>query len=183
MERTLIAYNPKLAEVLLSKANVLINKTDYGYAIKVEGRASMECSPSLKNFGENFVAGAFSKVVFDMKECQWMDSTFMGTLAMLGIKAKKADIAIEMVNMNEKLISLIRDLGIESLFKIYADSSLKFDSAGSYSLCSPDGSSAEDASNTILKAHESLVEASEGNASKFGKVIEMVKKDIKDSSL
>ncbi|HBM17551.1 MAG TPA: hypothetical protein DD381_14580 [Lentisphaeria bacterium] len=165
----------------MNKANVLISKTDYGFAIKVEGRASMECSPSLRNFGENIIQGAFSKIIFEMKDCQWMDSTFMGTLAMLGLKARKAGIIIEMLNMDEKNRSLIRDLGIEGLFKFDSCSDTIIDPDNSQNLCTskPDQ---QNTAETVLKAHETLVEIDNSNAEKFGKVIEMVKKEIDDSS-
>ena len=164
----------------MANANILISKTGYGYAIKVEGRANMDCSPALKNFGENITQGAFSKISFDMTACRWMDSTFMGTLAMLGLKAKKAGISIEMLNMDEKNRGLIRDLGIEGLFNFAASSDSSFDSSSTKNLTDSDSSQRATA-ETILEAHKTLAEVNDANAQKFGKVIEMVKKDIEDS--
>ena len=162
----------------MKNATVLIVKTEYGYAVRVEGRANMECSPSLKNFGENIVQGAFSKIVFDMKECIWMDSTFMGTLAMLGLKAKKAGITIEMVNMDQKNTRLIRDLGIDGLFKFENSAPTPAPQDANWVDISSAPSTMKNSAETILAAHETLVEVDDSNAQKFGKVIEMVKKDI-----
>lgn len=140
----------------------------------------MECSPSLKNFSENIVQGAFSKITFDMKDCLWMDSTFMGTLAMLGLKAKKAGISIEMLNMDEKNKGLIKDLGIDGLFSFEDSDSLPKES--NWVDISSAQSTKQNTAETILAAHETLVEVDSSNAWKFDKVIEMVKKEIEESA-
>lgn len=163
----------------MKKADVLILKADYGYAVKVEGRANLECSPSLKNFGENIVPGAFSKITFDMSECAWMDSTFMGTLAMLGLKAIKAGISVEMHNMDFKNRELIKDLGIEGLFKFENSVVSPPDSANWTNIASAKASE-KNTAETILEAHETLVEVDDSNIQRFGNVIEMVKKDLED---
>lgn len=162
------------------KANVLIVKTDYGYAVKVEGRANLECSSPLKNFGENIIPGAFSKITFDMSECSWMDSTFMGTLAMLGLKSKKAGVSIEMHNMSPKNMDLIRDLGIDVLFK-FEDTTNSSQSSANWTNITSSQPSQQSTAETILAAHETLVQVDDSNAQKFGKVIEMVKKDLEES--
>jgi len=162
------------------KANVLIVKADYGYAVKVEGRANIECSPPLKNFGENIIPGTITKITFDMSECSWMDSTFMGTLAMLGLKAKKAGISIEMLNMDQKNRNLISDLGIDGLFK-FENIFNSSNSSANWTNITSSQPSPQSTAETILAAHETLVQVDDSNAQKFGKVIEMVKKDLAEA--
>lgn len=161
------------------KANIFIVKTDDGYAVKVEGRANLECSPPLKNFGENIIPGTFTKITFDMSECSWMDSTFMGTLAMLGLRANKAGISIEMHNMGQKNKDLVRDLGIDGLFKFEDDTETSPNLTNWTNLTSSQPSQ-QSTAETILAAHETLAQVDDSNAQKFGKVIEMVKKDLEE---
>ncbi len=164
----------------MKKANVFIVKTDDGYAVKVEGRANLECSPPLKNFGENITSGAFSRIIFDMSECVWMDSTFMGTLALIGLKAKKFDISIELLNMDSKNKELLKDLGIDELFEFKNDSSIVTESSNWTDIAASKPSQ-QTTAETVLAAHETLLEVDDSNAQKFGNVIEMVKKDLEEA--
>ncbi len=164
----------------MDKAKILISKTTYGYAVKVEGRANMEsCSP-LKTLGDSIVSGAFLKLSFDMELCQWMDSTFMGTLAMLGLRAKKAGIVMELHKADQKNRSLLTDLGIEGLF-VFKDDAVSELKTGEMIDSGQENSPLKVSAEMILKAHETLVEVDKANEQKFGKVIEMVKKDIEAS--
>jgi len=162
----------------MNMGNVMIGREDYGYRIKVEGRATFECSPSLKNFADNITPGSVSKIVVDLESCIWMDSTFMGTLAILGLKSKKLDFVVEIHNADQKNSRLIRELGIESLFKFISCEPKKTD--GKWEDI-PESQKVDNKvmSETILKAHETLVEADSSNAPKFEKVIDLVKKDMK----
>ena len=100
----------------MNKANVMITRSSEGYTIKVEGRATFDCSSPIKNFIDNTVAGVIKKIIVDLASCTWMDSTFMGTLATLGLHAKKANIVVNILNASEKNIKLLKELGISSLF-------------------------------------------------------------------
>ena len=57
----------------------------------------------------------FRCVRMDMTECLAMDSTFMGVLSMIGLKAKRCDAKVELVNASEFLTKLLRDLGVVKL--------------------------------------------------------------------
>lgn len=166
----------------MKKGSVLIARETYGYIIKVEGRANLECSPALKNFIDSITPEEnVSKIVFDLSDCKWMDSTFMGTLTILGLKSRKMNIAVEICNADQRNLGLIRDLGISNLFEFISNVSLRADIKWENIVetqKSSDGAVAE----TILKAHETLVEADSSNAPKFEGIIDLVKKDIEKKS-
>jgi len=162
----------------MSKGNIMIAREDGGYRIKVEGRANFECSPPLRNFSDNITLGSISRIVFDFSSCTWMDSTFMGTLAILGLKSRKLSIVVEIHNADQKNIGLIRDIGIEKLFKFVSDSSQKTDAKWE-NISEFQKNNNEDLAETVLKAHETLIEADSSNAPKFAKVIDLLKEDMK----
>lgn len=165
----------------MSKGNLMIAREDYGIIIKVEGRADLECSPPLKNFSDNIIPGSISRIVFDFSSCIWMDSTFMGTLAILGLKSRKLGIVVEIHNIDQKNMGLLKDIGIERLFKFEEDLSQKTEAKWE-NISDTQKSDDKALAETILKAHETLIEADSSNAPKFEKVIDLVKKDIEKKS-
>ena len=162
----------------MDKANITISRNNDGYYIKVEGRATFDCSSPIENFADNIVSGVIQKVVIDLKECTWMDSTFMGTLATLGIHAKKANVVVNVLHANEKNLQLLRELGIYKLF-IY-DSNFINPTSNTWKnvILKPPPNVKQDIAKTVLDAHETLMSVDKKNFIKFKKVVELVKKDL-----
>ncbi|MCP4179381.1 MAG: STAS domain-containing protein [bacterium] len=156
----------------MKKANIMIARDNDGYTIKVEGRATFECSPPLKNFSKNISAELIKNIFIDLGECTWMDSTFMGTLAIIGLKAKNSNVHVEIINSDRKNLDLLKELGIDTLF-VFNNC---FDSCENKWNCLVDGS--EDIAQTVLNAHEALIEIDESNTPKFSKVVELIKEDL-----
>jgi len=165
----------------MSKCNIMIASENGEYIIKVEGKANFESSSSLRNFSDNLASGNISKIVFDFTSCSWMDSTFMGTLAILGLKSKKLGIVVEIHNADQKNMKLLRDIGIEKLFVFISDSPQKADVKWE-NISESQKTNNKALAETVLKAHETLVETNSSNAPKFEKVIDLIKKDMKKES-
>lgn len=61
---------------------VSIRPTDTGYLIQLTGRGTLRVSPAVRDF----VSGAMSdgaKIVLDLSQCEYLDSTFLGCLVLL----------------------------------------------------------------------------------------------------
>ncbi|HJO93678.1 MAG TPA: STAS domain-containing protein [Victivallales bacterium] len=157
----------------MKKANIMIARDNEGYTIKVEGRATFECSPPLKNFSNSISSELIKNIYIDLGECTWMDSTFMGMLAIIGLKAKNFNVHVEILNSSKKNLDLLKELGIDTLF-IFNNNLDPNENKWDYL---PDGAS--DISQTVLSAHEALIEIDESNTPKFSKVVELIKEDIK----
>ena len=164
----------------MKKADVLITKDASTYNIKIDGRATFESSVPLKSFADNFKNEKITHLVIDMSKCVWMDSTFMGTLAILGLKAKDCSIKPVILNIDEKNCRLMSDLGITILFDfrkgeeiVSTDRSKANDGKSDYG---------QDVSDTILKAHETLIDIDSNNLRKFDKVVELLKKDTEQAN-
>ncbi len=162
----------------MNKANVMISRSNEGYNIKVDGRATFECSSPIKNFADNIVSGVIEKIVIDLQNCTWMDSTFMGTLAKLGLHAKKANISVCIINADNKNIKLLKELGIHRLFSFYHKTPVVSNSEWN-NMDTFNTDNNPNIAETVLDAHETLMTVDKNNVTKFGKVVELVKKDIK----
>ena len=165
----------------MKKSNIMIARSSRGYEITVKGRATFDCSSPLRNFADNIVPGSIEKIFIDLTECIWLDSTFMGTLAMLGLNAQNANIDVEMVNIDDKNFKLLKELGVSKLFKYNNRKSNKSNEEEWETIinCPKDQKASQDeVSDTILEAHKTLMDVDENNISKFHKVVEMVEKDI-----
>ena len=64
------------------------------YALKVIGRATFECVAPLRNLAKELDTAQFKQIDIDLADCQGMDSTFMGVLAMMALRAKKINAVI-----------------------------------------------------------------------------------------
>lgn len=162
----------------MKKANILIAKSQNIYRIKVEGRATFETSPPLRNLAKSVISHEdVNQIQVNLAECTGMDSTFMGVLAMLGLEARKMNITIEIVNASAQNLALLEGLGLKKLFQF-----------GEGDPKSPENQQWQNLdtsadiltkSKTVHDAHQTLVNVDpENNLPKFEKVIDFIKKDI-----
>ena len=99
----------------MKNAEVLIASNDGVYSIKVNGRATFECAPPLRSLAKDLENVMFKRVDVDLSACTGMDSTFMGILAMLGLRSKKIDAVMTIFNAGELNKSLLFGLGLKKL--------------------------------------------------------------------
>lgn len=155
----------------MKESDLLISHRDGVYFVKVSGRANFEYAVPLRELA--MTLDDFKCVRLDMTECLAMDSTFMGVLSMIGLKAKKVGAKVELANASDFLKKLLRDLGVAKLFDFVSGDT---DETGY-------GSAAKKAdllttAETVSEAHETLVKADESNAEKFDQVIAFAKQDV-----
>ena len=155
------------------QTKVLISRDNGEYHIKVEGRANFECSPPLRNFAHSLedCKGIF----IDLSECAGMDSTFMGILAMLGLKAKKCGYTVSIVNADGNMKNLLNGLGIQKIFNYVEiseiESTQKWEDTGK-------STDKTEKAETVLEAHETLMKVDKENIPKFKTVVDFVRKDL-----
>ncbi|MPM88939.1 hypothetical protein SDC9_136043 [bioreactor metagenome] len=157
----------------MKESDLLISHRDGVYFVKVCGRANFEYAVPLRELA--MTLDHFKCVRMDMSECLAMDSTFMGVLSMIGLKAKKTGAQVELANASDFLTKLLRDLGVVKLFDfVTGDNSVgtaEYNQAGRKS-------DLLTTAETVTEAHETLVRADEANADKFDQVIEFTKQDV-----
>ena len=158
----------------MEKGEVFISEKDTVTFIRVKGNASFVCAPPLRELAKKLASEPFGGLKIDLEECTWMDSTFMGMLAMLGLNAKKKGVPAEIWNASEQNEKLLCGLGLKKVFAFQAGT---FGDADDAPAASGAGTAESNARN-VLDAHQTLMDIDEGNVPKFEKVVEYVKKDI-----
>jgi ABC-type transporter Mla MlaB component len=129
----------------------------------------------LRNFAKN-LEGNFEKISIDLKSCVGMDSTFMGILAMIGLKAKNANAIVEIVNADENNRHLLKGLGLEKLFNF-----VQHDVNGRHAWKKEETQKKDQltTAETVAEAHKVLMDVDDENVPKFEKVVEFAEDDVK----
>ena len=159
----------------MKKADLLIAHNKGAYTIIVEGRANFDYGLPLRNFAKS-LDNNFTQIAIDLRACLGMDSTFMGIMAMIGLKAKKNNVQVEILNADENNRYLLEGLGLDRLFK--------FVDKDTCNICdekiAPDADSCSilDKAETVVDAHRTLTRIDPHNIPKFEKVIEFAQEDV-----
>ena len=155
-------------------AVITITNKGTDYYVTVNGRATFEHAPQLRSFAKTLETAPYTSINVDLGQCTGMDSTFMGILSMLGLNARKINVTMTIFNAGDANRDLLFGLGLKKLF-LYKDAVMDSGDTGWES--GETVSKGMDA-RTVLEAHQTLMDADEGNIKKFEKVVEMVQKDI-----
>lgn len=155
--------------------------------VKVNGRGSFKAGPSLKRFGASAIAKGCTQIILDMEDCLGMDSTFMGVLAGLALRIQREEHGqLVAMNLTPKTASLLSTLGLDRLVTCYQAGDLPqaFKSCLATSLelegLNIDGDEQRLSLETMLEAHQQLVEVSPENSTRFRDVITYLDQDLKD---
>jgi anti-sigma B factor antagonist len=148
--------------------------------IKVPGRANYATSIDLKNIVGELRQRGFSEFVLDLRECVTMDSTFLGVLAGLVLRNNHPEPnppVIELLNPNNRVLDLIENLGVLSMFKVKNEeipSTLLFEPANDHA-----APSKEEVTRNCLEAHRTLMKINPANVPKFKEVTQFMAEDLK----
>ncbi len=153
---------------------VIITNDGDAFYISVNGRATFEHASQLRNLAKTLETQNFSKICVDLGQCGGMDSTFMGILAMIGLRARKIDAPMEIFNAGAANTALLHGLGLKKLFD-FREGTM---TSGSDGWTGNSDSASSERARTVLEAHQTLMNADQQNVKKFEKVVELVQKDI-----
>jgi anti-sigma B factor antagonist len=161
-------------------AKILVQVCGSEVRARVCGRANFAASPDFKALVETMERRGFRQFALDLKDCQIMDSTFVGILASLGGRMEEAGGGsfVELANPNERVAELLDNLGIADLFHM---SRRDFSGLAAEQQvdCSAEGHTKAEMSRTSLDAHEKLMELNPDNVAKFKDVTEFLAEDLK----
>jgi anti-anti-sigma regulatory factor len=158
----------------MKESDILIAQEGGTYRIKIDGRANFEYGPPLRNLAKNLENENFEMISINLANCTGMDSTFMGILAMLGLRAKKIDASMEIVNAGETNVALLKGLGLKNLFS-FVDR--EEDKVFNWSKAGKEGEKLETA-EAVVDAHDTLMDVAPENVPKFKTVVDFAKKDL-----
>jgi anti-sigma B factor antagonist len=159
----------------MKNGNLLIAHNKNSYEIKVAGRANFEYGVPLRTFAQNIERKKISKLSINLADCLGMDSTFMGVLTMLALKLKKLNTTIEILSISGQNRELLHGLGIDKLFtfsekkqKLAEQKTIQIEQKSNQPL---------DTAETVVEAHETLMQADDENIKKFEQVSKFARQD------
>ncbi len=125
----------------------------------------------------------FRDFVVDLQDCEQMDSTFMGTLAGVALRLRElGQGALRALNVNERNADLLSSLGLDQLFTVQLaahtepDVNIPAEEELQEAKAKPLGAEAQ--KQTVLEAHEALVEVDAATAVKFKDVLEFLRNEL-----
>ncbi len=146
--------------------------------VRVHGRGTFKIAPGLKQFGMAAIEQDCKRLLIEMGDCLGMDSTFMGVLAGLAVSLKKKDGEIVLRHLSEKNVFLVKILGLSHLVSVEQGGAIDpIMPAGARVL--ETGADKNTITQTMITAHETLVEVSPDNIVKFKDVLSFLKEDLK----
>ena len=153
----------------------LVNETEDSILVKITGRASyLNCQP-LNNYLLQALKRSCKKFCFYFEDCIAIDSTCLGILA--GV-ALKADVCI-FKGVPKRPLESIRQVGLDSLVQIVegnADSKEILHQMESQKASNEINSCKRE---EILKAHQLLVEIDQQNRMRFKDVLQLLENENK----
>ena len=140
--------------------------------VRVEGRGTFQNSTGLKEFATEMMKRDHKEFVIDLKNCELMDSTFMGTLAGIAMRLGSAG-KLHVVHPNARCRQVLKNLGLDRVVSVDDDAPV---GAPGEPLRDAEGNPPREAKReTIIEAHENLVAADPANAVRFKDVIDFHK--------
>ena len=143
--------------------------------IILSGRVNFETVVPLRDFVNN-IPEDINDLTVEMGECLSMDSTCMGVLSMLALLGIKRKLKMRLLNAGGNR-QLLKGLGVEKLFK-FEDVEFAPYSEIIYPRTEPGKKNLTEAAETVLEAHETLINADSSNQQRFGAVVEMTRQDL-----
>lgn len=153
--------------------------------VRIVGRGSFHVSTSVKDFGREAARRGARELIFDLRQCIGMDSTFMGVTAGLAFYLRKADPPgrVIMLNLSPKTRNLLKTLGLDQVVEThmqdedlsaYADVLRREEELETVE----DQADRAEKAETALDAHRDLVELTPENKPKFKDVIAFLEEDV-----
>ena len=155
----------------MNSEDLKIGETSDAFVITAVGRANFEYAVPVRALVHSNEGKKTIRV--DLEKCLAMDSTFMGVLSMAGLNASDNGSTVEIYNASDALKKSLYDLGVDELF-IYKEGSpglaVQRPASGTSDMLTK--------AETVVEAHQKLVEAAEDNAERFGDVINYAEQDV-----
>ncbi len=95
--------------------NIVVGISDKRVFVKVQGKGTHLTSQPLCQFSTAIINRGFREFVVDLTDCSFMDSTFLGVLAGVGLRLMSASGHIHLANLNSRCREVVTSLGIDRL--------------------------------------------------------------------
>lgn len=158
------------------KSTILAGLYHQAVWLRVNGRGTFQTSAGMKEYTRRMVQRGHREFVVDLADCELMDSTFMGTLAGIALRLREIGSgSLTVLHPNTRNRTLLENLGLDHLFSFESPSDAppapRQVAQETLPPPPPDPATQHD---TILSAHEALVEADPENEERFRDVLDLL---------
>ena len=169
----------QLSQTVTAHSSILVGTANRTVWVRVEGKGSFLNSTGLKEFSKEMMNRGYREFVVDLRNCPVMDSTFMGTLASVGLGLRGfGQGELRLINLNERNRDLLKNLGLDQLLTIILEAVPVPVAPAQQQPLEEGRADKMTEKQTMLEAHEACVEVDGANAAKFKDVIEYLKQDL-----
>lgn len=166
---------------MLKKDAIYVATCKSGVCIKVCGRGTFINSVQLRTLLNKLWESGFRKFIFDLSECEIMDSTFVGILAGFALKVARSkaggeDCLAGFYRANEEVQKLITNLGVD---KVFHNVDIKMENTAEFVASEESPLVRSELARACYEAHKILTEINPANSELFKDVIEFLEGYIK----
>ena len=167
-------------------ASVMIGVFENLVCLRISGRANFVSSVDFKKAIHELHLRGPQRFVLDLTDCQMMDSTFLGTLAGLGLEiADRKDrkettgpaSSVELLNPNERIRELLENLGVAHLFQTVTAAACGAENLRRIEEAGP--ADRIEVARNCLEAHQLLMRINPANVDKFRDCTRFLAEDLK----
>ena len=142
---------------------------------QIIGRGTYKISPGFRKCCEDLLAAKdVTGVTIDLSQCESMDSTFMGIMVMVGIKAR-GKIPLLVVNAKPAHRTLLDGIGVSRVWR-FVDAPVA--DLNWHDLAQASAGAVKNMAEiapVVLEAHQALIDLDPANLPKFKDVVELLK--------
>lgn len=120
---------------------------------KVDGRATMHQSTPLRRQAETSLAAGVLRINVDLRDCPYMDSTFLGTLLFLHKQLGERQGRFSLIAPSTACAKLLRQMGLDDYLREHDDA---VSPTGGWSELPPGGTDGPSMRRTVEEAHREL---------------------------
>jgi anti-anti-sigma factor len=147
--------------------------------VRVQGRAQAHQCPAFRRFAEEMLSGPASRLQVDLSECEYFDSTFLGTLLHLRkTPGQDGSCMLTLVAPSEQCLQILGRMGARSLFRI--DSGCSVEDSQEWHILPEEqpGQCGLDFKRNVVEAHQELAQVDGPLQDKYRMIAEMAAQDL-----
>ncbi|CAA0088138.1 Uncharacterised protein [Zhongshania aliphaticivorans] len=157
----------------MQPGRILVAEQDGAFVIKLIGDVRLTLCTTLDEFFDEMLSvDGFASVVVDLSDALNVDSTTLGLLAKLAIKAKERFKFVPVIlSTNPDITRILQSMGFDRVFNVREEPLLNDEDLGELPVlpCSEDAVKAR-----VLEAHRTLMGLSDSNHAKFRELVSLL---------
>ena len=164
----------------MENSKLAISFTNESIVFHVVEEGTMIVAPTIKGFISKYgckTKNNFPKIIFDLSECNYIDSTFVGTMLLIDNKLKKYSENKMVISCpTRSCMDILSQMSLDRYFiiddvKIIADNNQKI-------TVENEEIGELDKAQFLLRAHKALSDINDSNKEKFELVIKLLQEEI-----